>query len=420
MFGRSKKKQAQAAAQTPQMQVSPEALALLQAMQAQQQMAQQQMVQQQMVQQQMGQPMMQQPAMQQPMMQQPAGQQPMMQQPVGQDMPAQGSQAGIMSDQDLLAELGGAPAAQMQAQAQMPDAMQSAMPQMAQQAPQMSPQMPQQMPQQVQQAEPVMTSQPNAFAFADGGQPQMVPEEPAQKTKKSKLTKDEKRQLAEQKKADKERKKAEKKAQLAEKAEEKKRAKRRKKLAKTRFSRARYLREANGNAVAGAILWVFMILAFIIGPFLLNTGFLIPKTNENLRILSEAKSLERSIITNRPQITAMSEKRKQKNNQIESFKTSFASAAQSSAALQELATALEEAGLEVAPVSIANTPLQAQSILGASATYTVTGNYLDWLRVRNKFVRGQSAISVPLESVGIDDETQQMKISAQFVIPSRL
>ena len=69
MFGRSKKKQA-----AQQMQVAPEALALLQAMQAGQQMAQQQqMMQQQMMQQQMGQPAMgQQPMPQQPMAQQPA------------------------------------------------------------------------------------------------------------------------------------------------------------------------------------------------------------------------------------------------------------------------------------------------------------------------------------------------------------
>ena len=224
--------------------------------------------------------------------------------------------------------------------------------------------------------------------------------------------------LAEQKKAEKIRKKTEKKTLALENAEEKKRAKRRKKLAKTRFSRARYLREANGNALAGLVLWIFFILAFIIGPFMMNTAFLIPQTNENMRILSEVENLKRSIILNRPQISAMADKRKAKEGQINAFTASFIPRSQAQTMLTTLATQLEESGLEIEPITVSPSPLTANSIIGTSAVYSVTGNYLDWLRVRNRFVRKQSAISIPNESVSVNSETGQMDIIAQIILPS--
>ena len=256
------------------------------------------------------------------------------------------------------------------------------------------------------------------FNFAAQQAPLAAEDEQEKPKKKGKLTKEEKRALASQKKAEKEKKKAEKKALASEKTEEKKRAKRRKKLAKTRFSRARYLREANGNALAGVILWIFVIILFIAGPFMLNTAILIPQTNENLRILSELDQLEQSIVRNRPQITAMVERRKSKRGQITAFTAGFPPKSAAEQSLQSLAQQLEEAGLEIQPLTIAPFPLGAQSIIGTSVTLEIIGNYLDWLRIRNKFVRSQRAISIPNETVEINSETGQMEITAQIILPS--
>ena len=423
MFGRSKNKKGQNQ-QPQQMQMSPETLALLQAMQAGQQMQQmQQQMQQQMMMQQMQQPQAMPP--QQPVGQQPQmmPQQPMMapQQMTQQPQMAPQQQMPVMDDQALLAEIGG-PANQA-------DPMQA-----MQQAPIMQPEMPQQqMPMQPMagqqtavpaETEPFAQEQSSdqlgvdSFNFAAQQAPLAAEDEQEKPKKKGKLTKEEKRALASQKKAEKEKKKAEKKALASEKAEEKKRAKRRKKLAKTRFSRARYLREANGNALAGVILWIFVIILFIAGPFMLNTAILIPQTNENLRILSELDQLEQSIVRNRPQITAMVERRKSKRGQITAFTAGFPPKSAAEQSLQSLAQQLEEAGLEIQPLTIAPFPLGAQSIIGTSVTVEIIGNYLDWLRIRNKFVRSQRAISIPNETVEINSETGQMEITAQIILPS--
>lgn len=393
MFGRSKKKQA--APQAGTMQVSPEALALLQAMQAQQMQAQQmQALQAQQMQAQQMQALQaqQMPAQQMPAQQMPAPQMPIQPMPAMPVMPAQAPQMGQPpmgqpvappSESDLAAEF-----------AQMP-------------APQA----------------PLAPAPADGFAFAAGqvaGQlPAATDDVPASTSKKGKLSREEKRELAAKKKAEKQQKAAEKKAKATEKVEEKKRAKRRKKLAKTRFSRARYLREANGNAIAGSILWVFMILAFIFGPFFLNTAILIPQTNENMRILSETENLKRSIVSSRPKIAALVEKRKQRNSQIESYKGGFMLRADAQIVLERLATQLEEAGLEISPIQVTTTPLTAKSIIGTTARFEVIGDYLAWLRVRNNFVRTQTALSIPTEIVEIDDETGQMSITAQIVLPSQ-
>ena len=419
MFGRSKNKKGQNQ-QPQQMQMSPETLALLQAMQAGQQMQQ---MQQQMMMQQMQQPQAMPP--QQPVAQQPQmmPQQPMMapQQMAQQPQMAPQQQMPVMDDQALLAEIGGT--------ANQADPMQA-----MQQAPIMQPEMPQQqMPMQPMagqqmavpaETEPFAQDQSSDqlgvdnFNFAAQQAPLAAEDEQAKPKKKGKLTKEEKRALASQKKAEKEKKKAEKKALASEKDEEKKRAKRRKKLAKTRFSRARYLREANGNALAGVILWIFVIILFIAGPFMLNTAILIPQTNENLRILSELDQLEQSIVRNRPQITAMVERRKSKRGQITAFTAGFPPKSAAEQSLQSLAQQLEEAGLEIQPLTIAPFPLGAQSIIGTSVTVEIIGNYLDWLRIRNKFVRSQRAISIPNETVEINSETGQMEITAQIILPS--
>ena len=395
MFGRSKKKQA-----PEQMQVSAEALALLQAMQTNQQMQPPPMQQPQMMpQDQMmaQQQMMQQHAMQQQMMQQQALQQQAMQQQ-------------MMAQQAM--------------QPQMPQ-----QPQMMPQQPQQPPQQPQMMaqeqmmPQEQMMAGQAQTAAPTGFASQPdmafgaplaGGAEQAAPSGKltrAQKKAEKKAAKERKKQEAGNKKADKV-------AAAKEKKEEKIRAKRRKKLAKTRFSRARYLREANGNAIAGVVLWVFLITAFIVGPVMLNIAFLIPQTNENLRIINEVDGLRRSIELNQPQIAVMSEKRKQKEGQIASFTTSFIQQENAKTLLENFVTQLEDAGMAVTQSNLANTGLTATSIIGVSAALTVEGNYLDWLRVRNKFIREQRAISIPNEAVKVSEDGSTMVISAQIIVPA--
>ena len=383
MFGRSKKKQA-----PEQMQVSAEALALLQAMQTNQQMQQPQMMPQEQM-------MAQQQAMQQQMMQQQAMQQQMMQQ-------------------------------QAMQQLQMPP--QPAVPQTPPQDQMMAPPSPLGSPEPVQPAQMMPPTEPQQAAPAGFmpqaemafGAPLGQPAEQAAPT--GKLTRAQKKAA---KKAEKERKKqeagskkADKAAAAKEKKEEKIRAKRRKKLAKTRFSRARYLREANGNAIAGVVLWVFLITAFIIGPAMLNVAFLIPQTNENLRIIREVDGLRRSIEQNTPQISVMSEKRKQKEGQIASFVTSFIKQDQAKNLLENFVAQLEDAGMAVTQSNLANTGLSATSIIGVSAALTVEGNYLDWLRVRNRFIREQRAISIPNESVKVSEDGSTMVISAQIIVPA--
>lgn len=407
MFGRKKKQK-----QPEQLQVSLDTLALLQAMQAGQQVAPQQQAMPQMPPQPMGQQPLT-PEQQMVMMQQLAAQQQM----ATQQMP----QAGTVPPAPQAD-----PAIQQQMAAQQMQQMAQQMPAQQMPAQQMVPPA-EQMPQQLAQLgeQPAQTTEPGASSFAlnpaamAGG---FAEENPAMPAATMPLTKEQKREQKRQKKAQAKEeaaaKKAAKAAAISEKKEEKKRAKRRKKLSKTRFSRARYLREANGNALAAVVLWLFLIIIFVAGPFMLNTAILIPQTNENLRIIREVDQLERSIQVNQPQITATLQKRNEKQKRIESFTRSFTPQAQATAILEDFVTQLEEAGMDVMKSTIQTVGLTAQSIVGTGITLTVEGNYLDWLRVRNKFVRTQRAVSIPNESVEVNEEATAMSITALIVLPS--
>ncbi|MGC6535927.1 MAG: hypothetical protein ACON44_01045 [Candidatus Puniceispirillaceae bacterium] len=403
MFGRKKKQK-----QPEQLQVSLDTLALLQAMRAGQQVAPQQ---QQAMPQMPPQPMGQQPLtpeQQMLMMQQLAAQQQM----ATQQMPQAGTvppapQADPAIQQQMAQQM---PAQQIPAQQMVPPA----------------DQMPQQMAQPSEQA--AQAAQPtDATASSFGLNPAAMAggfaeDNPAMPAATTPLTKEQKREQKRQKKAQAKEeaaaKKAAKAAAISEKKEEKKRAKRRKKLSKTRFSRARYLREANGNALAAVVLWLFLIIIFVAGPFMLNTAILIPQTNENLRIIREVDQLERSIQVNQPQITATLQKRNEKQKRIESFTRSFTPQAQATAILEDFVTQLEEAGMDVMKSTIQTVGLTAQSIVGTGISLTVEGNYLDWLRVRNKFIRTQRAVSIPNESVEVNEEATAMSITALIVLPS--
>lgn len=408
MFGRKKKQK-----QPEQLQVSLDTLALLQAMQAGQQVAPQQ---QQAMPQMPPQPMGQQPLtpeQQMLMMQQLAAQQQM----ATQQMP----QAGTVPPAPQAD-----PAIQQQMAAQQMQQMAQQMPAQQMPAQQMVPpadQMPQQMAQPSEQAAQPTDATASSFALNPAAMAGGFAEEnPAMPAATTPLTKEQKREQKRQKKAQAKEnaaaKKAAKAAAISEKKEEKKRAKRRKKLSKTRFSRARYLREANGNALAAVVLWLFLIIIFVAGPFMLNTAILIPQTNENLRIIREVDQLERSIQVNQPQITATLQKRNEKQKRIESFTRSFTPQAQATAILEDFVTQLEEAGMDVMKSTIQTVGLTAQSIVGTGISLTVEGNYLDWLRVRNKFIRTQRAVSIPNESVEVNEEATAMSITALIVLPS--
>ena len=115
-----------------------------------------------------------------------------------------------------------------------------------------------------------------------------------------------------------------KKAAATAKREEKELERRRKKNSRSRFSRAKYLRESEGNALSSVILSsTLLVLTFII-PIFLNAFFLIPATKENRSIIQEVNTFRSMIEQARPILQAAVARKKERDDALTQKLAGFA------------------------------------------------------------------------------------------------
>ena len=208
----------------------------------------------------------------------------------------------------------------------------------------------------------------------------------------SNLTKKEQRRLArEQKKAS---------AQAAK--EEKARQRRAKKGAKSRFSRARYLREANGNAATGVALSSLLVLLTLFGPILLNALFLLPQTSENREIASRVQSYNDIISQAAPLLQVAVKNKADREAEIQSRINNFKNAETVTAELRQFIADLEGRGASFsseASRTVTNSDVGVAGLAGKTLTMDMEADFLSYLLVRNKLARAQPSIDVTTEEI---------------------
>lgn len=209
-------------------------------------------------------------------------------------------------------------------------------------------------------------------------------------------------------------------AQLA--REEKLRNQRRKALAKTRFSRARYLRELNGNAIAGTILWGFMIVASLIGPFLLNTGFLLPQTRINRDVIGQIRQFEAVISQAQPNIVAANQRNAEKEAQINDVIRMFADSQTANEGIKNFIQNLKAAGMSVndGNLEFAQEDIAVSGLIGQTLSVEMKGDFLTYLRLRNRFVRDQGLVHVRDETIEAKPGNRIVDINLRLMVPSSI
>ena len=204
--------------------------------------------------------------------------------------------------------------------------------------------------------------------------------------------------------------------------EEKIRAKRRKKLSKSRFSRARYLREANGNAIAGLALWIFTIIVVVAGLFVLNTQFLLPQTRENNDIINQISQLRDTIERSRPQLEIAVRNKSERENQIKQEAGNFIPQTAAQGLLEQFVQDLRDSGIAVSednPPRIFAENLGVTGLSGQSLHLSINADFLTYLRIRNRFVAAQRSIRVTEEVITATPGDPIMAISLKLTIPAR-
>ncbi|MBL92394.1 MAG: hypothetical protein CMH56_11365 [Myxococcales bacterium] len=214
----------------------------------------------------------------------------------------------------------------------------------------------------------------------------------------------------------------EKKAAAAARKEMKLLEKRRKKGSKARFSRARYLREANGNAAAGLALSILLLIATILGPVLLNFSVLIPQTRENQEIVSQVQQYNDILAQAQPLLEVAIKNKTQREQAIAGRLGAFGEASAVTGQLRQLVNDLEAANAQIideASRTVVNSNLGIGGLTGKTVTLKMRADFLSYLLVRNKFMRSQQSVNVSNERVAASEGDPIVDIEVTIVVPAR-
>ena len=214
----------------------------------------------------------------------------------------------------------------------------------------------------------------------------------------------------------------EKKAATAARKEMKLLEKRRKKGSKARFSRARYLREANGNAAAGLALSILLLIATILGPVLLNFSVLIPQTRENQEIVSQVQQYNDILAQAQPLLEVAIKNKTQREQAIAGRLGAFGEASAVTGQLRQLVNDLEAANAQIideASRTVVNSNLGIGGLTGKTVTLKMRADFLSYLLVRNKFMRSQQSVNVTNERVAASEGDPIVDIEVTIVVPAR-
>ena len=228
----------------------------------------------------------------------------------------------------------------------------------------------------------------------------------------SNLTKKEQKALAREQK----------KAAARARSEEKERHRAQKKGAKSRFSRAKYLREANGNAAAGVALSCLLVLLTMFGPIMINLFVLLPQTAENREIASRVQQYKDVLRQAAPLLQVAVNSKTEREASIQNRIGGFRDGEAASAALRQFISDLEGRGvsfLTETSRTISNADIGVAGLVGKSLTMELEADFLNYLLVRNKMVRSQSAIVVQQEEITASPGNPIVMIKLVLSIPAR-
>lgn len=228
----------------------------------------------------------------------------------------------------------------------------------------------------------------------------------------SNLTKKEQKALAREQK----------KAAARARKEEKERLRLQKKGAKSRFSRAKYLREANGNAAAGVALSCLLVLITMFGPIVINLFVLLPQTAENREIASRVQQYNDVIQQSAPLLQVAVKNKNEREASIQNRVGSFRDGETVAATLRQFIADLEARDVELTSETsrtIANADLGVAGLVGKTVTMEMQGDFLNYLLVRNKMVRAQSAVSVSQEEIVANPGDPIVAIKLVVSIPAQ-
>ena len=197
---------------------------------------------------------------------------------------------------------------------------------------------------------------------------------------------------------------------------------RRRRNAKSRFSRAQYLRDANGNARSSVTLAGFFLAVTIIVPLVVNTLFLLPATRSNQEIIEEVRSLRSLVDQAQPILKAAIGQKAEREQALQGKLAAFVTNDEATGALRRFVSDLESRGATLttdASGTVVNTDLELTGLTGKSLTLEMKVGFLDYLLVRNRFVRSQPRIDLSEETIVAAPGNPVVDVKLVLMVPAK-
>jgi hypothetical protein len=215
----------------------------------------------------------------------------------------------------------------------------------------------------------------------------------------------------------------EKKAAAIAKREEKDFDRRRRRNAKSRFSRTRYLNDANGNAASAATLAGIFLAVTIIVPLVVNALFLLPATRSNQEIIEEVRSLKSLVDQAQPILKAAIGQKSEREQALQDRLAQFVASDEATGALRRFVSDLESRGATLKTETsgtVVNTNLELAGLSGKSMTLEMKVDFLDYLLVRNRFVRSQPRIDLSEETIVAAPGNPIVDVRLVLMVPAKI
>ena len=204
--------------------------------------------------------------------------------------------------------------------------------------------------------------------------------------------------------------------------EEKEIARRRKRNAKAPFSRAKYLREADGNATSSvALAGVFLVMTIIV-PLVVNIMFLLPATRSNQEIIEEVRSLQAIVEQAKPILQTAIARKNERQETLQGQLAGFSTNEDAAGALRRLVSDLEARGAILKPDTsgtVVNSDVGVTGVTGKNLTVEMKVDFLNYLLVRNRFVRSQPRINVAEETIEAAPGDPIVNVRLVLTVPAR-
>ena len=169
------------------------------------------------------------------------------------------------------------------------------------------------------------------------------------------------------------------------------------------------------------VLLIGLFFLLVPGPIIINTQYVLPLTAKNRGIIAEMNALQANISQSQPIIEMAIADKNTRETEINRLVSGLKDTPTARSALLGFIAALEQNGVRVksqASRNIISEEIGIANLIDQRATISLEASFLDYLLIRNKFIRGLSSINVSQEVITAKGADPLVGIELSLSLPT--